>query len=553
MMPKILFIGHSYHQLTKSSEFFVEHLNLLGEVTVLSDDCIKGQLLPDYLTISHPYDMVVVWQIPNIISKFAGLNHQKNIIYVPMFDAVYRMDSDFWKSLRYIKVVCFCATLRAICLTHGLDSFYIQHYPEWVGLVPYGYTTKSLFFWQRRASPNWDTVISTLPVSQFEHMHHHVALDPGFEILAEQIIYPDASDIASGHTTSSNWFPDKVELIDKFKQFNLFFLPREREGIGMSFLDAMTTGLIPVGFNHPTYNEYVVDGLNGFIVGRQQQHVLSDLHPIALSMMHYLLKGRKNYLRRLKGLDTFMLRSVKMIEVPKRAFFLRGPKYFRRWTNRYFSGNGEGRRSIKISRPLISIILIVKNDIPGFLVTHESICSQSFDKIEYIVVDRNSTDGTNERIKRHETSIDQLIDGVAISPSEAMKIAVDRAKGRYIIFLNAGSKFAETTSLREALQDAPTDAEIIYGHHYKSRQDGSVKLKLATDLNQLCKSSPDGIAEDTMAFRLPNRQAVLLSSYFLRSSNLAFASGVATFREFLEQACQQSIKTYHSNTVIVWC
>ncbi len=526
----------------------------MGQVTTVFDDCAGGVVRQDYFETAARYDIVVVWQLPKVISQFALSDNRRNIVYVPMFDAVFRLGPDFWQSLKQIKVICFSRALQAICLTHRLDSFFIQYYPEGVELAPGGYCAKSLFFWQRRASPNWETVTSILPASQFDHMHHHVALDPGFDVPTERMVHPNASDIASGRVSSSDWFPEKAELTEKLNRCNLFFLPREREGIGMSFLDAMSMGLIPVGFDHPTYNEYVVDGLNGFIVGKNQQLVLPDLQPIALSMMHYIIKGRTNYLRRLKALDTFFLRPSKVPEAPRRSFFQMGPKFFRRWTNRHFATAETARQPIGESAGLISIIVTVKNDLTGFLTTHRSICGQTFRNFELIVVDRSSTDGTRERVRRNIASIDEFIQGTAISRSDMMKTVACGARGRYLLFLDAGDEFAESSSLKEVFQDAPPLAEIIYGHHYaKSRKHDSVKLMLASDLNKICDSSQCGDTTDGQTFRFPCLQAVLIHRDYLLSRKFSLGDNASGHQRFLREACKQGARTYHSNTTIVRC
>ena len=553
MTLKILFIGHSYHQVTKSSAFFLERLELIGHVNTIFDDCAGGVVRQDYLATATPYDIVVVWQLPKVISQLAISYNRKNIVYVPMFDAVFRLESDFWQSLKHIKIVCFSSVLHANCLTHGLDSFFIQYFPEWIELAPVGYCAKSLFFWQRRVSPNWETVCSILPRSQFDYMHHHVAIDPGFDFPAESLVHPDDSEISSGRAGSSTWFLTKAGLCEKLKRCNLFFLPREREGIGMSFLDAMATGLIPVGFDRATYNEYVVDGINGFIVDKKQRLLLPNIRPIALSMKHYMVKGRKNYLRRLKGLESFVLKPIKGPEARRCILFEIGPKFFRRWTNRFFAMTGTERLAFGNPAPLISVVLIVKNDISGFLASHQSICGQSLGNIEYIVVNRGSTDGTRERVKCHQASIDQLIEGVKKSRNDVMHLAVGKAKGRYLLFLNAGDEFAGTTSLEDAVEDAPPDADIIYGHHYSNCPDGSVKLKLAADLNKIRDSLQNGELANDRTFRFPCQQAMLLSKDFLIGNDLTLGNRSLEFHQLLREALQKGAEIYHSNTLITRC
>ncbi len=40
--------------------------------------------------------------------------------------------------------------------------------------------------------------------------------------------------------------------------------PKQEEGIGMTFLEAMTIGKIVIAKKAPTMNEYIIHGCNGF-------------------------------------------------------------------------------------------------------------------------------------------------------------------------------------------------------------------------------------------------------------------------------------------------
>lgn len=553
MIPKILFIGHSYHQVTKSSAFFVEQLELLGTVTTEVDDCLNGEVSSQYLAAAERYDIVVVWQLPQVIRQFAVAGHRKNIIFVPMYDAVHKLNAGFWQSLQHIKIVCFSSHLEAICLTHGLDSFFLKYYPEWVGDSPAGYSAKRLFFWQRRSWPNWQTVASILPPSQFERMHLHVAIDPEYEIPPGKTKGPTPLELDDGRLSSSVWFDNKSELLEKLREFNVFFLPRKREGIGLSFLDAMKMGMIPVGLDHATYNEYVVDGLNGFIVSEKMSYHLPDLQAPADASKHYFLKGRANYLRNLEGLGPFLLRPIKSPEQSRRSPLQMGPNFLRRCTNRLFATVAAERSQTRNAAPLISIIVTVRNDIEGFLKTHRSICEQSFTDFEYIVVDLHSVDGTRERIGRNRKTIDHVISGKDRSRSKGMRLVAKGAKGRYLLFFNAGDEFAETSSLAGVLQDAPADAEIIYGHHYGSRADGTVMLVLAKKLNKTLDPQESELATKGRRCRPPCEQAVLISRELFLNIPPPPAEHNSKQKKNLMEAHYQTARTYHSNTVIVRC
>ncbi len=549
MRLKILFIGHSYHTLTKSSEFFINQLKEIGDVSTEFDDCWKGQVETDYRPIIKSFDMVIVWQLPQVIRKLANSGHE-NIIFVPMYDSIYKLDKSFWRKLKNIKIVCFSSTVRAICLSHQLDAFFIQYYPKHMQLAEAGYEDKRMFFWQRRPWPNWQTLTSILPVCQFEKLHLHVALDPGVEMSEENDIQPTLSETQQGRFGTSVWFDRKSDLLVKLKEFNLFFLPREREGIGFSFLDSMEIGMIPVGFNQATFNEYVVDGVNGFIVDKKQRIDLPDLHSVAANMKHYFAKGRSNYLRKLEGLDAFLLKPVEPPNYYESWIHNIAPKYQRRWRARRIPEITASRQRFENSSPLVSIVTVVKDDAVGFARTHQSICNQSYGNFEYIVIDGNSTDRTQEVIKAHEASMDYLTSEKDKGPYDAMMKGVRAARGRYVLFMNAGDEFAESTSLEETIESAPADADIIYGHHYYIRKNNLTKLHLARDLDSTYRTLKGGKLSFPWLSGIPCHQSTLVAKDLILQIKFDPTLRIAADHALLFEACSRGAKTYHTNTVI---
>jgi Glycosyl transferase family 2/Glycosyl transferases group 1 len=549
MRLKILFIGHSYHTVTKSSEFFINQLKAIGDVSTEFDDCWKGKVENDYRPIIKSFDMVIVWQLPQVIRRLANADHE-NIIFVPMYDSIHSLDKTFWRKLKHIKIVSFSSTVRAICLSHQLDTFFIQYYPEQVKLAEVGYGEKRMFFWQRRPWPNWRALTSILPACQFEKLHLHVALDPGVEMTAEQDIQPTLSETQQKRFGTSVWFDEKNDLLAKLKEFNLFFLPREREGIGFSFLDSMENGMIPVGFNQATFNEYVVDGINGFVVDKKQRFDLPDLHPVVENMKHYIAKGRANYLRKLEGLEAFLLKPVDPPNYYESWIHNIAPKFQRRWRARKIPAITASRRRFEDISPLVSIVTVVKDDVVGFARTHQSICSQSYDNFEYIVIDGKSTDRTLESIKAHEASIDHLTSAKDKGPYDAMMKGALVARGRYILFMNAGDEFAESTSLEDAMEAAPVDADIIYGHHYYIRQSLFTKLHLARDLASTYRMLKGGKLTFPWLGGIPCHQSTLITKDLILDIKFDPTLQVAADHALLFSACERGAKAYHSNTVI---
>jgi putative colanic acid biosynthesis glycosyltransferase len=88
--------------------------------------------------------------------------------------------------------------------------------------------------------------------------------------------------------------------------------------------------------------------------------------------------------------------------------------------------------------PLLSIITITKNNLSGLHATQESLPRQG--SFEWIVVDGNSSDGTKEYLSNLSARIIQD-DGGGIYA--AMNAGMDSALGDYLIFMNAGDRFAD--------------------------------------------------------------------------------------------------------------
>ncbi len=95
----------------------------------------------------------------------------------------------------------------------------------------------------------------------------------------------------------------------------------------------------------------------------------------------------------------------------------------------------------------ISIITITKNNASGLLKTIESVISQTFRNIEYIIVDGQSNDETSSILKNLSPEI-RFISEPDSGIYNAMNKGVNIATGDYIMFLNSGDHFVAYFSLQ---------------------------------------------------------------------------------------------------------
>ena len=91
----------------------------------------------------------------------------------------------------------------------------------------------------------------------------------------------------------------------------------------------------------------------------------------------------------------------------------------------------------------ISIITVCLNSIDTLEQTIQSVVSQDYPNIEYIIVDGGSTDGTLDVIHKYETDISRWISEPDAGIYDAMNKGITMATGDYIAFLNSDDWYTE--------------------------------------------------------------------------------------------------------------
>lgn len=115
---------------------------------------------------------------------------------------------------------------------------------------------------------------------------------------------------------------------------------------------------------------------------------------------------------------------------------------------------------------MISIITINLNNRDGLRKTIESvICQTYFDKIEYIIIDGGSTDGSVDVIKEYEDRISYWVSEKDSGIYNAMNKGVDVSSGDYSLYLNSGD-YLNGADVIEKVYDK-LDKDIVYGDENK--------------------------------------------------------------------------------------
>jgi glycosyltransferase involved in cell wall biosynthesis len=128
--------------------------------------------------------------------------------------------------------------------------------------------------------------------------------------------------------------------------------------------------------------------------------------------------------------------------------------------------------------PKISIVTVVWNDKVGLERTIQSIINQTYENIEFIIIDGGSTDGTVDVIKAYEDKIDYWVSEKDAGIYDAMNKGIQAATGTWVNFMNAGDTFASELTLKNIDFLRFFDQTLLYGKNImdgKERKPSSIK------------------------------------------------------------------------------
>jgi glycosyltransferase involved in cell wall biosynthesis len=113
--------------------------------------------------------------------------------------------------------------------------------------------------------------------------------------------------------------------------------------------------------------------------------------------------------------------------------------------------------------PKISVITINYNNSDGLNKTIQSVVSQSYNNIEYIVIDGGSCDDSKRIIENWGKQIDFWISEPDHGIYNAMNKGIAAATGEYLIFINSGDLLTHDRIIEQAVHQG-MDQELVFGN-----------------------------------------------------------------------------------------
>lgn len=125
------------------------------------------------------------------------------------------------------------------------------------------------------------------------------------------------------------------------------------------------------------------------------------------------------------------------------------------------------------NKPLISIITVVFNGEKYLEETIQSVINQTYDNVEYIIIDGGSTDGTLDIIKKYEERIDYWVSEGDKGIYDAMNKGIQLARGDVVALLNADDYYLDNNVLTNIANEfingekfVVTNTKILSGNSY---------------------------------------------------------------------------------------
>jgi glycosyltransferase involved in cell wall biosynthesis len=129
--------------------------------------------------------------------------------------------------------------------------------------------------------------------------------------------------------------------------------------------------------------------------------------------------------------------------------------------------------------PIISIVVAVRNGEESLERCLTSVMDQDYPRVDLVVIDGASTDGSVEIIERHAERIGTWLSESDDGVYDAWNKAIDRASGEWLCFLGADDKLASSQVLsRVATSLASRPERVVYGKVQAVDASGGVRMVL---------------------------------------------------------------------------
>ena len=248
MKKVVAFIDHNFHQKSKSGNFIRE---ILKKKFVVHN--FWWSLKDQYKLIDKVKNYENFFFFQSLLPLEDMLKiRDKNIMWAPMYD---NLDTslNYWKKIKYLnlKILAFSNPVRKLSVKFNCRHLYLKYALR----NKIGTKIKkklNIFFWFRSniSLYDWINIFKTEDINVVKYFN---CPDPGKN--SEIIDYKDIKNYKIKFINEK--FLPRNKYLKMIKKCDIFVCPRKQEGIGMSFLEALSMGKYLISNKETTMNEYI--------------------------------------------------------------------------------------------------------------------------------------------------------------------------------------------------------------------------------------------------------------------------------------------------------
>ncbi len=133
----------------------------------------------------------------------------------------------------------------------------------------------------------------------------------------------------------------------------------------------------------------------------------------------------------------------------------------------------------------VSIITVVYNGAKTIERTIQSVLGQSYKNIEYIIIDGESTDGTQEIVERYLECVSYFVSERDNGIYDAMNKGIGRATGHIVGIINSDDWYAEGVIEDVVNCFEQNEVDLVYGKKAEVYQDGEIRVVPRRELDSI--------------------------------------------------------------------
>lgn len=132
-----------------------------------------------------------------------------------------------------------------------------------------------------------------------------------------------------------------------------------------------------------------------------------------------------------------------------------------------------------MAQPKISIVTVSFNAKEVIEKTIISVINQTYNNLEYLIIDGGSKDGTQDIVHKYISNVDYYVSEKDGGIYFGMNKGIDAATGDYLLFLNSGDVFADDKVVEDVANfiSAHEDCEVVYGNSEQIFEYGAYIVK----------------------------------------------------------------------------